>query len=151
MTDGVPAVPSAYDGMACFSVYAAGLAFNRAYKPLLDPLGLTYPQYLVMLALCREDGLAIGTLGERLFLESNTLTPLIKRLAAADLVIRQRDGADERVVRVTLTGKGRALGERAARLKPAIDAATGLATYDLTRLTQLLNRAAGNLRAAAHD
>jgi len=90
----------ALDDFLCFGVYSTGLAFNRLYKPLLDRYGLTYPQYLVMVALARRDDQTVGELGGQLFLESNTLTPLIKRLEAAALVTRQRDTKDERVVRV---------------------------------------------------
>lgn len=153
MSDTPPNPPSGgpFDAMLCFSVYAAGLAFNRVYKPLLDKLGLTYPQYLVILALSHEDGLTVGDLGDRLFLESNTLTPLIKRLEAAGFVSRRRDSVDERVVRVSLTDRGRAAGEGAACLRPELIEATGLPSYDLNRLLQLLNRLGGNLRASAGE
>lgn len=110
----------------CFALYAANNAFGRSYKPLLDPLGLTYPQYLVMLCLWERDGLKVGEIGSRLFLETNTLTPLLKRLEAAGLVRRQRDSKDERQVRVTLTAEGRALREKALSVPPRIGAATGL-------------------------
>lgn len=100
--------------LLCFAVYSANGAFNRAYKPLLDELGLTYPQYVVMLSLWEEDRLTVGRLGERVFLESNTLTPLLKRLEAAGLVARERDPKDERQVRVSLTEAGKALKGRAA-------------------------------------
>lgn len=151
MTQDAPPTSGPFDNMLCFSVYAAGLAFNRVYKPLLDKLGLTYPQYLVILALRHEDGLTVGALGDRLFLESNTLTPLVKRLEAAGFVTRRRDSDDERVVRVSLTDKGRQAGEDASCLRPELLEATGMATYDLTRLLQLLNRLGGNLRASAED
>lgn len=95
------------DDFVCFTLYGAGLAMNRLYKPLLDQFGLTYPQYLVLTALAEKDGVKVSELGERLQLESNTLTPLVKRLEAAGLVSRQRDTADERVVRVTLSKAGR--------------------------------------------
>lgn len=140
-----------FDTMLCFATYAAGLAFNRVYKPLLDRLGLTYPQYLVILALRHQNGLTIGMLGDRLFLESNTLTPLVKRLEAAGFVTRRRDSDDERVVRVSLTDKGRAAGDDAACLRPELIEATGMTSYDLTRLLQLLNRLGTNLRASAQD
>ena len=136
-----------FDRMLCFSVYSAGLAFNRAYKPLLDRLGLTYPQYLLILALRHEDGQTVGALGDRLFLESNTLTPMIKRLEAAGFVTRRRDSADERVVRVSLTDRGRTAAAEEACIAPELVKATGMASYDLTRLQQLLNRLGGNLRA----
>jgi DNA-binding MarR family transcriptional regulator len=95
--------------MLCFAVYSAGLAFNRLYKPLLDQLGLTYPQYLVMLALWEQDGQTVGGLGEKLYLESSTLTPLLKRLEATGYVRRVRNPEDERQVQIFLTDAGRAL------------------------------------------
>lgn len=145
----IPPSPGPFDRMPCFSVYAAGLAFNRAYKPLLDRLGLTYPQYLLILALRHEDGQTVGALGDRLFLESNTLTPMIKRLEAAGFVTRRRDSADERVVRVSLTDRGRAAAAEEASISTELLKATGMASYDLTRLWQLLNRLGGNLRAGS--
>lgn len=104
--------------MLCFAIYSAGHAFTRVYKPLLDKLGLTYPQFLVLTVLWDQDGLALKQVGERLFLDSGTLTPLIKRLEAAGLVRRQRDAADERHVRVSLTQQGRALEEQASFIMP---------------------------------
>jgi DNA-binding MarR family transcriptional regulator len=102
-----------FSNMLCFSVYAAQLAFNRLYKQILAPHGLTYLQYLVLVALAeaRERGVdrTVGELGEALFLESNTLTPLLKRMEAAGLVARRRDPRDERVVRVTLAEAGAGL------------------------------------------
>src|SRR5258706_14550153 len=94
----------------CFAVYAAGHGFNRIYKPLLEPIGLTYPQYLVMTALWEQDNQTVGGLGEKLSLESNTLTPLLKRLENQRRIRRVRDPRDERQVRVRLTAAGRALG-----------------------------------------
>lgn len=118
---------SPLDQFLCFSVYAAGLAFNRVYKPLLDRYGITYPQYLAITALTARDGQTVSELGEQLFLESNTLTPLIKRLEAAGLVSRLRDTKDERVVRVSLTRAGRILADEAHACVPAeILAATGM-------------------------
>src|SRR5436190_22787125 len=93
----------------CFAIYSTAHAFNRVYKPLLDALGLTYPQYLVMLILWEREGPSVSEIGERLHLDSGTLTPLLKRLEAAGLVRRARDPADERQVRIALTLKGRAL------------------------------------------
>src|SRR5919107_6422216 len=93
----------------CFATYAAAQAFNRVYKPLLDPLGLTYPQYLVLLVLWEGDNIPVKEIGQRLFLDSGTLTPLLKRLQAAGIVERTRDAEDERQVRITLTQKGRDL------------------------------------------
>src|SRR5689334_24429696 len=87
----------------CFAIYSTAHAFNRVYKPLLDRLGLTYPQYLVMLVLWERDGLSVKEIGERLFLDSGTLTPLLKRLEVAHLVKRTRSAEDERQVLVALT------------------------------------------------
>lgn len=104
------------DEMLCFALYSASNAFNRAYRPMLDRLGLTYPQYLVLVTLGERDAMTVSEIGELLFLESNTLTPLLKRLEAAGLVSRQRDPADERQVRVRLTDTGRALRADACRV-----------------------------------
>lgn len=93
----------------CFPIYAAANAIQKAYRPHLAPLGLTYPQYLVMLVLWERDGLSLGDIGRRLHLDSGTLTPLLKRLEGAGLVGRRRSEEDERVVLITLTEKGRAL------------------------------------------
>ena len=107
MTSATPSLD--LDQLLCFAIYSANGAFNRAYRPMLDKLGLTYPQYLVLLALGEADGLTVGEIGSRVFLESNTLTPLLKRLEAAGNVVRRRDSADERQVRVSLTDQGRSL------------------------------------------
>ena len=101
------------DNQICFAVYSAAHAFNRVYKPLLDRLGLTYPQYLVMLSLWERDGVPVKDIGERLFLDSGTLTPLLKRLEAAGLVKRTRTTEDERQVLIALTPQGQALKEKA--------------------------------------
>lgn len=129
MTETKPSAPGGnpLDQFLCFSVYAAGLAFNRVYKPLLDPYGITYPQYLALVALSGRDGQTVSELGERLHLESNTLTPLIKRLEAAGLVTRTRDKQDERVVRLSLTEAGGKLAEEALGCVPAeVLKATGM-------------------------
>ena len=114
------------DSMLCFAVYAAGHAFNRFYKPRLDALGLTYPQYLVFLVLWEGDDLTVKALGERLLLDSGTITPLLKRLEARGLVVRRRDHEDERQVRVLLTDAGRALREQALSIPLAVGKASGL-------------------------
>ncbi len=100
------------DNFLCFAIYSANHAFTRVYKPLLDELDLTYPQYLVMVALWEKDDQTVGSLGEKLFLESSTLTPMLKRLEAMGYILRTRDKADERQVRVRLTETGRALREK---------------------------------------
>jgi len=117
----MPAAPSLaspaalrLDQQLCFALYSASLAMTKLYKPLLEPLGLTYPQYLVMLVLWEQDERMVNELGERLYLDSGTLTPLLKRMEAAGWLQRRRDAADERRVRVTLTAAGRALRGQAS-------------------------------------
>ncbi|OWV77995.1 MarR family transcriptional regulator [Rhizobium sp. R634] len=103
--------PRKLSNFLCFAIYSANLAFGRAYKPLLDELGLTYTQYIALVALSEEDDQTVSMLGEKLFLESNTLTPILKKLESSGLITRHRDPADERQVRVNLTPAGRDLVE----------------------------------------
>src|ERR1700761_624923 len=103
--------PLRLDRQVCFPLYAASNLINRLYRPVLGKLGLTYPQYLVMLVLWEQEPQTVGGLGGRLYLDSGTLTPLLKRMEAAGLVVRQRDTQDERRVQIALTDKGRALRE----------------------------------------
>jgi DNA-binding MarR family transcriptional regulator len=124
------------DNFLCFAIYSANHAFTRVYKPLLDALDLTYPQYLVMVALWEKDDQTVGSLGERLFLESSTLTPMLKRLEAMGYVSRVRDRADERQVRVCLTETGRALREKASAVPRGIIEATGMEAAEISRLKQ---------------
>jgi len=142
-----PPFPQTSD-LLCFGIYSTAHAFNRVYKPLLDPLGLTYPQYLVMVSLWARDDQTVGDLGETLFLESSTLTPLIKRLEANGLVIRARDRSDERQVRVGLTPAGAALQDAAGHLPACVLAATGMTHADLARLQREITTLRKNLRAA---
>jgi len=128
----------ALDKQLCFALYSASLAMTRIYKPLLAPLGLTYPQYLVMLALWEQDGQTVGALGDRLALDSGTLTPLLKRLEAQGQVARERDAGDERRVIVRLTAAGRALKIQARSVPPHIAAATGCALDEVAQLTSRL-------------
>jgi MarR family transcriptional regulator, organic hydroperoxide resistance regulator len=137
----------ALDRFICFSLYAASHAFNRVYKPLLDELGLTYPQYLVMVVLWEQDDRTVGAIGEALSLDSNTLTPLLKRLEAAGLLDRTRDKADERQVRVRLTNKGRMLREKASKVPQCLLEATGFDPRELATLNGQL----GRLRQALND
>jgi DNA-binding MarR family transcriptional regulator len=123
-----------FSDFLCFAIYSASHAFNRVYKPLLDELGLTYPQYLVMVLLWEHDDQTVGSLGERLFLESSTLTPLLKRLETFGHVKRSRDPADERQVRIGLTQKGRLLRQKAVEIPRCILEASGLKTGELKRL-----------------
>lgn len=124
------------DHQLCFALYSASLAMTKLYKPLLDELGLTYPQYIAMLALWEEDGVTVSALGERLHLDSGTLTPLLKRLEAADYVVRLRDVDDERRVRIRLTPAGRRLRARAARIPPCVLDATQCSIPEILSLTQ---------------
>lgn len=112
------------DEQLCFALYSASRLMTAAYRPLLDELGLTYPQYLVLLALWEDDSRTVGELGRRLHLDSGTLSPLIKRLEAAGLVMRHRSSTDERRVGVALTTAGRALEERAACVPQRLLAST---------------------------
>lgn len=129
----------------CFSLYSASHAMTRAYRPRLEALGLTYPQYLVMLVLWEGDGLPVRVLGERLGLDSATLTPLLKRLEAQGIVTRRRDTADERVVRIDLTDEGRAMRDKARSIPLEIGAATGMDLPDLVELRTTLKRLAAAL------
>src|SRR6266850_7624538 len=119
------------DSFLCFAVYSTGHAFNRVYKPLLDKLGLTYPQYLVMLVLWERDGEPVKSIGERLFLDSGTLTPLLKRLEAAGLIKRTRSTEDERQVLIALTPQGQALREKARAVPQAILASSACSVGEL--------------------
>jgi MarR family transcriptional regulator, organic hydroperoxide resistance regulator len=119
------------DNQICFAVYSASHAFNRVYKPLLDRLGLTYPQYLVMLALWERDNIPLKDIGQRLFLDSGTLTPLLKRLEAASLIKRTRSTEDERQVLIELTQAGHALREQAEAVPQSILAASACSVGEL--------------------
>jgi DNA-binding MarR family transcriptional regulator len=132
----------------CFAVYSANLAFGRAYKPILDKLGLTYTQYVTLVALGEEDDQTVGALGEKLFLESNTLTPILKKLDREGLVHRKRDPADERQVRVGLTPAGRRLLEK--NPGAALVEATGLGK-DFAAVQKSVSRLRDNLLRCAHS
>lgn len=132
------------DDQLCFALYSTSLAVGRAYKQLLDRIGITYPQYLVLHTLWEEDGRTVGTIAERLALEPSTITPLVKRLEAAGAVTRERNPADERQVRLKLTRRGRDLREDCGCLAEAIVARTGMSVEAL----ETLNRQIRDLRAA---
>ena len=127
-------LPLRLDNQLCFAVYSTAHAFNRVYKPLLDKLGLTYPQYLVMLVLWERDGVPVKDIGERLFLDSGTLTPLLKRLEAAELIKRTRNTEDERQVLIALTPRGQALKEKARAVPQAILAASACSIAELSAM-----------------
>ena len=124
------------DHQLCFALYSASLAMTKLYKPLLEEIGLTYPQYLAMLVLWEHDGVAVSELGERLHLDSGTLTPLLKRLEAAELVTRLRDVQDERRVLIRLTAAGRKLKTRAARIPGCVLQATQCDVAEVLALTR---------------
>jgi DNA-binding MarR family transcriptional regulator len=132
----------------CFAIYSTAHAFNRVYKPLLDRLGLTYPQYLVMLALWERDGVPVKNLGERLFLDSGTLTPLLKRLETAELIKRTRSTEDERQVLIALTSQGHALREKARAVPQAILAASACSVTELSAMKNELVALRDRLNAA---
>ncbi|MGO9008286.1 MAG: MarR family winged helix-turn-helix transcriptional regulator [Beijerinckiaceae bacterium] len=118
----------------CFAIYSTAHALNRVYKPLLEPLGLTYPQYLVMLILWEKDDVSVKDIGARLYLDSGTLTPLLKRLEHAGLLTRRRGAQDERHVFVTLTSRGRSLRARAISVPHDILCATGNSVQEVLAL-----------------
>lgn len=128
--------PVPLDDHLCYAIYSAGIAIQRVYKPLLDGLGLTYPQYLVLNVLWREDGQTVGGIAEKLALESSTLTPLLKRLEAAGLVRRTRNPENERQVVVALTEAGRALRSRAGCVGESLLAASGQSPAQLGALNR---------------
>ncbi|OGA62395.1 MAG: MarR family transcriptional regulator [Burkholderiales bacterium RIFCSPHIGHO2_01_FULL_64_960] len=128
------------DNQVCFALYSASLAMTKLYKPLLDRIGLTYPQYLVMLVLWEQDGVTVSELGERLFLDSGTLTPLLKRLEAQGQIARLRDVQDERRVRITLTSQGRALRDQAEAIPQCVLQSSQCSIAELTALTTELKQ-----------
>ena len=124
------------DNQLCFALYSASLTMTKVYKPLLEAIGLTYPQYLVMLVLWESDGMGVSTLGERLSLDSGTLTPLLKRMEQAGLLVRQRSPDDERRVTVSLTAAGRKLRHKAATIPACLLEATQCQADEVTALTR---------------
>ena len=138
----------ALDHQLCFALYAASLAMTKAYKPLLAPLGLTYPQYLAMLVLWEGDGITVSQLGARLTLDSGTLTPLLKRLDTLGLLQRQRDPEDERRVLLRLTVSGQALKALALAVPQAIACATACDLRQISTLTAQLTTLRRQLGAA---
>ncbi|SCW30739.1 transcriptional regulator, MarR family [Rhizobium mongolense subsp. loessense] len=132
----------------CFAVYATAHAFTRAYKPILDKVGLTYPQYLVMLVLWENAELPVKTIGEQLDLDSGTLSPLLKRLEQTGLIKRTRDARDERQVIVSLTPKGRSMKSEAATIMTAIGQAAGCTLEEMAEIRGSLQKLRGNLNAA---
>lgn len=137
------------DQQLCFALYSSSLAMTKLYKPLLEPLGLTYPQYLAMLVLWEQDGISVSTLGQRLSLDSGTLTPLLKRLEAAELIHRRRASDDERRVDIFLTPAGRKLKGRALTIPPQLACASACSLEELASLTRRLHELRQQLGDAA--
>ena len=137
------------ENQLCFALYSASLTMTKVYKPWLTKHGLTYPQYVTLLALWQRDGLTVSELGEQLFLDSGTLTPLLKRMQSAGLLRRERSTDDERVVRIMLTDKGRALYGAAADIHSAVACSTGCKPGERRSLTQHLQQLRTALAHAA--
>jgi DNA-binding MarR family transcriptional regulator len=137
-----PASPKLADFL-CFAIYSANLAYGRAYKAILEKLGLTYTQYVTIVALWEEDDQTVGRLGEKLFLESNTLTPILKKLEAMGYLTRRRDPQDERQVRVSLTDAGRRLREKG--LNMTLVKQTGLPLEEFAKLQKAISNLRDNL------
>src|ERR1700724_2303849 len=144
-------MPLQLGNQLCFAIYSPAHAFTRVYKPLLDRLGLTYPQYLVMLVLWERDGVPVKDIGERLFLDSGTLTPLLKRMEAAHLLKRTRSAEDERQVLISLTSQGQALREKARAVPQAILAASACSLGELSAMKNQLITLRDRLNAAAGE
>jgi DNA-binding MarR family transcriptional regulator len=140
-----PQAPLLLDDQLCFALHSTALAMHKVYRKLLGKLGLTYPQYLVMLVLWERDGLILSEIGARLFLDSATLTPLLKRLEAAGLLRRTRDERDERQVVIDLTPAGRALKRQAAEVPFQVLCATSCSPETLQRLKGELEQLRGHL------
>lgn len=140
-----PDLPTRAEDMFCFSVYAASHVINRAYTPLLRPLGLTYPQYIALTFLWAEDGLGVGDLARRLKMESSTVTPLLKRLQQLGHIERRRSTQDERQVFVHLTKSGKALKQEAPEITACMVEATGLQPETLSNLVATLGQLTDNL------
>lgn len=132
----VPTAPPGLGQFLCFAVYSANHAFNRVYQPLLKDPGLTYPQFIALVLLWEQDDQTVGDLGQKLFLQSNTLTPMLKRLESLGFIKRSRDSADERQVRVNLTEAGRKLQVRAWEIVERVRDATGLQDKQVKALTE---------------
>ncbi|MDQ1212844.1 MarR family winged helix-turn-helix transcriptional regulator [Pantoea anthophila] len=141
----VKTMPLLVDQQLCFALYSANLAMNKVYRQLLSQLDITYPQYLVMLVLWQKDDVTVSEIGEQLFLDSATLTPLLKRLESAGLINRQRTRQDERQVAVTLTEAGEALRTKAASIPEAVKCATACDDETLLALKTELDGLRDNL------
>lgn len=134
------------DNQLCFALYSTSLMMTKAYKPLLKALNLTYPQYLAMLVLWEEDGITVSHISKRLLTDPGSLTPLLKRLEADELLTRKRRADDERVVELYLTAKGRALKQQASAIPGCIVEASGQSLPDLAELKRQLIKLRGHLK-----
>ena len=143
-----PGDPLPLDAQLCFSLYSTTIAINRLYKPMLDSLGVTYPQYLVLSTLWEKDGQTISAIADRLALEPSTITPLMKRLEAAGFVSRQRNPVDERQVQVFMTAKGKGLRREASCLTDALLENSGLKVEEMVALNDQVRRLRGALTRA---
>jgi DNA-binding MarR family transcriptional regulator len=135
----------------CFAVYSANLTFGKAYKPVLEQLGLTYTQYITLVALWEEDNQTVSGLGEKLFLESNTVTPMLKKLEGMGYLSRERDSADERHVRVKLTDEGRDLREKARSITMGLLEAVGLTPEEFAATRSVVLKLRNNLFKSLKD
>lgn len=144
-------LPTSADGMYCFAVYGAWHKINRAYAPLLREIGLTYPQYITLTLLWEKDGQSVGAITRRLGMESNTVTPLLKRLEIDGHVSRARGTSDERQVFVHLTAQGRALQTHAKKITACIVAQSGLELIELNDLVSTLKTLGSNLTPRKKD
>lgn len=149
MTEQAPTLP--LDSQLCFSIYSAAIAINRVYKPMLDDLGVTYTQYLVLSTLWERDGLTISAIADRLALEPSTITPAVKRLEAAGFVARRRSTEDERQVQVHLTAKGSELHARTGCLTSALLQHSRFAAPDLIELNEKVQLLRDRMRAAVAE
>ena len=147
----MPPFSTKLEDQLCFALYTTSNAMTRFYRPHLERLGLTYPQYIVMLALWDHDNLMVKDLGARLGLDSGTMTPLLKRLESAGLVCRQRDARDERRVVISLSAKGSALAAQAADVPTIIAGATGLSAAEIEALVEQLAAVRRNLHDAVTE
>ena len=144
----IPEEEKRLENQLCFAVYSTAHAFTRAYKPILDKVGLTYPQYLVMLVLWEKAELPVKTIGEQLDLDSGTLSPLLKRLEQNGLIKRTRDSRDERQVIVSLTPKGQAMRGEVNTIMSSIGEAIGCTLEEMAVMRDMLTRLRGNLNAS---
>ena len=134
------------DNQLCFALYSTSLQMTKVYKPLLQQLGLTYPQYIAMLVLWEQDGITVGEISARMLTDPGSLTPLLKRLEGEGLITRKRSASDERVVELRLTDKGRELRQQAESIPACILAASSLSLEELGRLKNELVELRGSLQ-----